>query len=644
MKVFTSLWRVSLYLVAALGFARADPIEVGQVRGFTPGIHGAVELVFQSEVGKYYQVQISADMATWDNEGYAVKGTGGQVSILARTRNLPSAYFRLRDDGSAENAAPLATVQPTAADTLAALQAMNAAQRESALTAIQAAGTADLPLNGSRLLSTPHAFAKLQSGRPLRILPVGDSLALGFDIGPLMAKRGFIGLDVPDALKTGTVTNVNSEFTSWVTGNLQRFAPGSAGEFVPNGLLGFNGYTQGNRAAIAYIARPGAGTFRLRSKTSDGTLAVLAASIDASRDATGNPVSVPTGVVKEFALPTSTFPAFRLVMDNVTVGNVDVIFGAIVPTSGGGAIEIRNELAIRGGLEITDSLQTPPAILTPIWSWLAPDLVFSIWADAGSNWEAGGAWRTYYTRLLAACPDCDFVQITRNPSSGEDTAVDTQVAAEKAWAIETGECFIDVNSLFGGSFANAQAMEVMADNQHLNATGQLLRNRHIWKTLPLGQEQLGAFGPNRAFQAMSQPDDTPALKVSRQLALAAGLSIFDGNQTIPWDYWDISSWSRVMTFKRGNDTYFTFSAAPDGSAGFYGFDTALLGNASRRWRGYFSTANLSNYIEGTEQAAPPAPPADGFRIYAEDNGAGKTRLMVRFATGAPQQIAIQPKR
>ena len=30
------------------------------------------------------------------------------------------------------------------------------------------------------------------------------------------------------------------------------------------------------------------------------------------------------------------------------------------------------------------------------------------------------------------------------------------------------------------------------------------------------------------------------------------------------------------------------------------------------------------------------------QIYAEDNGAGKTRLLVRFGTGAVQQLSIEP--
>lgn len=47
-------------------------------------------------------------------------------------------------------------------------------------------------------------------------------------------------------------------------------------------------------------------------------------------------------------------------------------------------------------------------------------------------------------------------------------------------------------------------------------------------------------------------------------------------------------------------------------------------------------------MEMFEMTAPAAPATDGVRIYAEDNGSGKTRLMARFATGAAVQIAIEP--
>lgn len=51
---------------------------------------------------------------------------------------------------------------------------------------------------------------------------------------------------------------------------------------------------------------------------------------------------------------------------------------------------------------------------------------------------------------------------------------------------------------------------------------------------------------------------------------------------------------------------------------------------------------LGGPIEGKQVAAPPAPPATGFIIYAEDAGGGKTRLMALFATGVAQQLALEP--
>jgi hypothetical protein len=51
---------------------------------------------------------------------------------------------------------------------------------------------------------------------------------------------------------------------------------------------------------------------------------------------------------------------------------------------------------------------------------------------------------------------------------------------------------------------------------------------------------------------------------------------------------------------------------------------------------------LGSYMQMSEMTAPAAPAADGVRIYAVDNGSGKTRLMALFATGAAQQIAIEP--
>lgn len=72
--------------------------------------------------------------------------------------------------------------------------------------------------------------------------------------------------------------------------------------------------------------------------------------------------------------------------------------------------------------------------------------------------------------------------------------------------------------------------------------------------------------------------------------------------------------------------WITYSAASDNPSGFL--------------RGAFLLNR--QYIEGYEMTAPGAPPANGWRWWGEDNGSGKTRIMVRFGTGAAVQVAIEP--
>jgi 2,4-dienoyl-CoA reductase-like NADH-dependent reductase (Old Yellow Enzyme family) len=49
----------------------------------------------------------------------------------------------------------------------------------------------------------------------------------------------------------------------------------------------------------------------------------------------------------------------------------------------------------------------------------------------------------------------------------------------------------------------------------------------------------------------------------------------------------------------------------------------------------------ATFIEQKEMTAPAAGGADTFRIFAQDNGAGKTQLMVQFATGSAIEIKIE---
>jgi hypothetical protein len=56
---------------------------------------------------------------------------------------------------------------------------------------------------------------------------------------------------------------------------------------------------------------------------------------------------------------------------------------------------------------------------------------------------------------------------------------------------------------------------------------------------------------------------------------------------------------------------------------------------------YEGSAVLGGNLTLIEQASPPAAIANAARIWAEDNGSGKTRVMIQFGTGAAIQLSIE---
>ncbi len=122
-------------------------------------------------------------------------------------------------------------------------------------------------------------------------------------------------------------------------------------------------------------------------------------------------------------------------------------------------------------------------------------------------------------------------------------------------------------------------------------------------------------------------------------------------------------WSSAGHFAAAADNTYDigFSASARPRSIYVGTDITAGGNmtigaASKlSWSGraeIYSTSSaairLSNAgassgatLELQEMAAPSAPATNFVRVYAEDNGAGKTRLMALFPTGAAQQIAIE---
>jgi len=70
------------------------PINPGETN--TIAIFTAAEIVFNSEVGKSYQIQaITAVTAAWEDVGAPIPGTGAPISFVAPTRNKVQMYYRV---------------------------------------------------------------------------------------------------------------------------------------------------------------------------------------------------------------------------------------------------------------------------------------------------------------------------------------------------------------------------------------------------------------------------------------------------------------------------------------------------------------------------------------------------------------------
>ena len=110
----------------------------------------------------------------------------------------------------------------------------------------------------------------------------------------------------------------------------------------------------------------------------------------------------------------------------------------------------------------------------------------------------------------------------------------------------------------------------------------------------------------------------------------------------------------VFYITRGNDTVTSTDITDAGGAGVAA-DNVYTGVAT--FNGPTTSLNSANIVFGNstsdiismigtlkffERSDPSAPSTNQAILYIRDNGAGKTQLCVRFATGAIQVLATEP--
>lgn len=92
---------------------------------------------------------------------------------------------------------------------------------------------------------------------------------------------------------------------------------------------------------------------------------------------------------------------------------------------------------------------------------------------------------------------------------------------------------------------------------------------------------------------------------------------------------------------RGSFVFGVNTTVTESRAVAFGLDGNTNTHAESSVLKVFGKASVTEYVELTEMSAPSGS-ANTVRLFTEDNGSGKTRLMAQFGSGAAVQIAIEP--
>lgn len=200
------------------------------------------------------------------------------------------------------------------------------------------------------------------------------------------------------------------------------------------------------------------------------------------------------GVAATRALSATNFPAYRVRVTNVTTASVTVICAGIYYANGGGVIYFN--VGNQTGMDVSQCITVPTAIFNPIWQAMAPKLVVSAWADGASTFAPGGAWRTWYSMANAAYTGgTDYILCSSNVTLDE-TGFAEQRVAQRQWALEADQTWINGRAIWP-SWANALARNWVTDDLsdvHLSAYGNIMRNMHLFQTVPVFSWPLGRSG------------------------------------------------------------------------------------------------------------------------------------------------------
>jgi hypothetical protein len=508
--------------MAALALAdAATPIKIGFPLGVALGVKSSVELEFPTQAGKIYQVEVSSDLKTWANDGYAIVGKGVPQTFVTSTWNLPSLFFRVRDDGdpgrvlAGSTPGPPGPQGPAGPPGQTPTDYATSAQGAKADTALQAS---DLGAAGAKLLATetiPDLRDMLAGTLPLtrttsRILrdkqttyspykitfiTSGDSFApdLGAQIHLRIAPLAADGMDYIGGryLTEGGATAVSAAFE--YSPNGQHGLLDSPGETLIFPKEALNAY----RFHVFYTTETEVpGTFTIQARTRGGEWADLPDGIGIQTNVL-NPGGVPVGAgVFTYSFPSTMARQIRAVCTSGTVRILGMTRSDIWETS-----------SPKGGLAsyhlgftsetVKSASRCPQAVFNTIIGTLKPDIA-SFKAD--DNVEQLGYLQTYIDKWNTAWPT-DWVLFSSHPTYATPTRdLTPEDRVVQAVAEANRYTFINCRKIFGSLGEMAAQGFLNPDEYHLSPYGDWVMQRYTHELIENSIRPQGGYSAPKYFE------------------------------------------------------------------------------------------------------------------------------------------------
>jgi hypothetical protein len=274
------------------------------------------------------------------------------------------------------------------------------------------------------------------------------------------------------------------------------------------------------------------------------------------------------------------------------------------------------------GMNVTDTASDAASLLMDLQVGGASK--FSINKDGRVSFTNGsGIAETFANYLSLFVGNTEAFRIT--PSAGELRLGGMRIGFGSALGTQDLIVTRDAaNTLAQRNGANAQAFNIY--NTYTDASnyerGFMRWNGNL---LEIGTEALGT-GTARAVRL--------GVGTARKIEIPTigGWQLYNGTTREGYLNWD--------AFAVRSDTFIGWASSTAVGAGQG--DTNLIRSAAAVVGVRANNATTGGSVEFLEQTAPAAGSATSARIFAQDNGSGKTQLMVQFGSGAAQQIAIEP--